>query len=163
LEDDAFVRYRGLGQLSFADLAPGADIIFLNDRLAPAMTSNEDGQIGLDRLEDVLVTLSFRMDRADALGSDGYVLSPSGAEKLLRIAETEGFHSAGTDWYLVCHSFDYRRIQELNPESKIAEVLRTWSARVQNLGAGRLMGVVVKPALVEHRPLGAWRDTRVYL
>ena len=71
LEDDAFVRCRGLGQLSFADLAPGADIIFLNDRLAPAMTSNEDGQIGLDRLEDVLVTLSFRMDRRTHSGLTG--------------------------------------------------------------------------------------------
>ena len=163
LEDDGFVRYRGLARLSFEDLAPDVDIIFLNDRLAPAITSAEGGEVGLDPLEDVPVARSFREPEVAALGSDGYVLSKRGAERLVHIAETEGFHTVGTDWYLVCHAFDYRRLEELNGDSVMAKVLRSWSARVQTPGIARLTGMVLKPALVEHRPLGTWRSGRVYL
>lgn len=163
LEDDGYVRYRGLSRLSFEALAPDADIVFLNDRLAPAMTDGEDGAVGLDPLEDVLAARSFREPEAAALGSDGYVLSRRGAEKLVHIAEMEGFHTVGTDWYLVCHAFDYRRLDAINGQSVMAEVLRSWSARVEGLGSTRLKGFVMRPALVEHRPLGTWRSGRVYL
>ena len=162
LEDDAFVRYRGLARLTFDELANDADIIFLNDRLAPSMESNVDGYVGAEPLEDALVRISYTSPNAAALGSDGYVLSRLGAQKLKHTAEIEGFHSVGTDWYLVCHAFDYRRIDELNPDSTMSAVIRAWRSRVQGLGVNRLRGAVLQPAVVEHRPLGTWRSNRVY-
>lgn len=160
LEDDAFVTAPGLDRLDFGALIGDMDIAFFNDRISH--WRDEGGQPDLDcrPLPDVLVELSNSHPTLRAFGSDGYVLSRSGAAKLVAIAEREGFHSIGTDWYLLSHAVsesDHSRLHEcsvLRNRLRAAERRRAKDAPV-------LRGGVISPPLVEHRPLGVWRSTRI--
>lgn len=159
-EDDAFIKSRHLAKIDFAKFYPDVDIVFINDRLC--------GKLGEERaqsmplmlsLEEALVSLSEQDPTLNALGSDGYVLTRNGAQKLISIVQEEGLHSAGTDWYLLSHTFDPEYLGKLNTDSVIYKVLKSRLEKQRT--SHRLTGALVMPALIEHRPLGVWRNTRI--
>ncbi|MBC7986602.1 MAG: glycosyltransferase family 25 protein [Sphingomonadaceae bacterium] len=160
LEDDAFVTVPGLDRIDFAALMGDLDIAFFNDRLSRWRGEVARPELACRPLPDVLAELAISHPMLRAFGSDGYVLSAAGAAKLVAIAEREGFHSIGTDWYLLSHSVSAAGQERLAEPSVLRDRLRV-AERKKTEDGPVLRGGVISPPLAEHRPLGVWRSTRV--
>lgn len=162
MEDDAFVRYRGIDMLDFSSICGDFDILFINDRLCVERELAHGSAPLCLPLDLALMQLTSKTPELNAFGSDGYILSRRGARMLVDVANEEGFHTIGTDWYLISHSFDYHKLGEISKNSTTAKVLESRLGRISALQRYQsLKGLVFPFPLVEHRPLGVWRDSRV--
>jgi exopolysaccharide biosynthesis predicted pyruvyltransferase EpsI len=79
LEDD--VLCHDLDRLNNLLLPNDADLVFVNDRTQPDLPAKEGGGVNFVQFKDALPSL-FRRQRA--IGTDGYLLTPGGARKLLQ-------------------------------------------------------------------------------
>ncbi len=154
-EDDTTATMAMEPFLRHAPLPADADIIFCNDRLC-----GDADRLTVEPIGTALAELSRRLPNLRAPGSDAYILTRSGAEKLSAIARTEKFHSIGTDWYILSHSIDASAVAGLNPDSILAKELTQRHAAPVHSDIV-LNGYITSRPLSANRPLGVARLNRV--
>ncbi len=159
IEDDAVLRgWPGIA-VDLADLG-GFDFLFVNDRLTPSQECcTSVAAFGAVPVVDALIDIASRNPKLNAPGSDAYLVSNAAARKLVDIVNATGFPSRGADWCLLIWAVSRHEAEEI-PESIIRDVLsqkRPPGVEVRSLNAG----TTTRP-LALHRPVGVWRDTRVY-
>ncbi|OGR06877.1 MAG: hypothetical protein A2511_17505 [Deltaproteobacteria bacterium RIFOXYD12_FULL_50_9] len=137
------------------------DLVFCNDRACPATTSLSKEWIDCcQQWRSVTVPLSFAINTRLALqkpwtapGGDCYMISPAGAERLLKGAEKTGVYMH-LDWMLVRHSIFGMRKEDFlygNPAQPFYRFLKK-SGSV-DLSINLKARTLIRP-FARHRPQG---------
>ena len=130
------------------DVPDGADICFVNDRLAPPASSPAFGILPL--IEAMRCFPAWR----NAPGADGYLLSAAGAAKLLRWVERDGF-AGDVDWRLLAYGLTPAQCAALPADSHARSAL---SRLGQTASPDRLSAFVLSPPLIRTVPLASDRE-----
>jgi GR25 family glycosyltransferase involved in LPS biosynthesis len=126
IEDDAAPR--GLPFLFEADIPDDADIVWTNVRGDPAGRGSRPGVPHVVPLVETLRRKSGLPVGPAALGTDGYLMSRAGAEKLVAAVRKDRF-SGHVDWRLVRYGLTESARQEF--------ASAPWFASPNGLNAGR--------------------------
>ncbi len=147
IEDDVIPLLDLPAQLGPLNLPAGYDVCFVNDRLDPQ-------RAGAGLLPVTLLQAMQAFPPTDnAPGGDGYVLSRSGAERLLRWVAEDGY-AEDVDWRLVAYGLRPEEVAMLDAASHAASVLPGLQAMIGR--ADRLDAFVLSPALI--RTVGVSSD-----
>lgn len=152
VEDDVTVT--GLSELHDIEVPEDADLIFLNDRMA----SGADGD-GL-----TVLPLLRGLERLDRLrnggaGGDGYLITPSGAQKALAACAKDLFYGH-MDGRLLRYAATDEDLALLAPDSWIATVIRHHHHPRMHPAIGILTGYCLSQPLVVHRGIASSRERR---
>ncbi|MDE0002007.1 MAG: glycosyltransferase family 25 protein [Rhodospirillaceae bacterium] len=115
LEDDVEINVQALADFSVEN-PKELDLVFVNQRTSnylkylPAVAED---RVGMGDLITRLIVNGTFAKRIPVPGADGYVVSKSGAEKLLRMMGTRGI-CMGVDYALVLNSLDAGQIETLS-------------------------------------------------
>lgn len=101
LEDDAAPAFPFSLPDIISSLPEDAELAFVNDRSCAYL----DTSIHSGKFLPVMAMQSDRLGRANLLGSDGYILTPRGADRLLAIYRTAGM-CLPLDWQLFVSSYE---------------------------------------------------------
>ena len=140
LEDDVEIsRLGGLTTLEFPD---DADIVFINNRMAPI--SNEKTPAAYPIWHSLI-----RLDEASQKGSggDGYLLTPRGAQKLVDACERDAYFGH-VDGRLLRYSVTESDLARLSEDSELKFIIRKHHNQRNMPQLGILNGYSVSPALV---------------
>jgi GR25 family glycosyltransferase involved in LPS biosynthesis len=149
LEDD--VTFSSFEPLNFVNLPPGLDILFISDR----MSLREPDLFPL-AVRPTIRLLEF-LDSTHAMGGDGYVLTRSGAHKLLRACEHDYFFGH-VDGRLLRYITTEDDLRALPPNSWIGEVIKTHHSQARPPGMGVLTGGCLSRPIVQQRSASSSRD-----
>ena len=150
IEDDVIPLADLPARLGPLGLPPGYDICFVNDRLEPRLDPGVATRPSVHRLADAM--RSFPPED-NAPGGDGYLLSASGAAKLLRWVAEDGF-AGDLDWRLLAYGMDEAAIAALPRPAFARDMLDRLRRGISR--ADRLDAYVLHPALV--RTVGVSSD-----
>ncbi len=150
IEDDVIPLHTLPARLGPLGLPPGYDICFVNDRLEPRLDPAATHAPSLHRLADAM--LGFPPDD-NAPGGDGYIISASGAAKLLAWVAQDGF-SGDVDWRLLAYGMDPAAIAALPDAAFSRQALDGLRRRIPR--GERLDAYVLHPALI--RTVGVSSD-----
>ena len=115
LEDDVEINAQAIANFSVEN-PKELDLVFVNQRTSnylkhlPAVNSD---RVDMGDLITRLITDGTFAERIPVPGADGYVVSNLGAEKLLRMIDTQGI-CMGVDYALVLNSLDAKQIETLS-------------------------------------------------
>lgn len=138
LEDDADIT--GLQALSSFNLPDDFDIIFINERMSPKV----EGKIIVGMVEALPI-----VDFANAgFGTDGYILTPSGAKKLL-CACVKDLYFGHIDGRLARYATSSEDLIKLG-DAPVAQVIRNHHHQRHLPELGLLKGCVMAMPLVRH-------------
>jgi GR25 family glycosyltransferase involved in LPS biosynthesis len=153
-EDDAWVIGPPPLEVADLELPPDADLIFVNQRMAGGLLQAKYVEALKNKnllhvpANTALCELLKINPHITGPGGDGYVLTRSGAEKLLRmIVETK--ISMEVDWFLLFNSLSDGEMQQflaVDGTGRFGSVL---------LARERLTSYVMLPSLVEQASLGS--------
>ena len=161
MEDDSLLLAHPGAVLAGLDLPPDWDIIFTNPRLDMTVKIDPPAErFQLTPFAEAFIRHSHASPGQAGFGLDSVILSREGARKLVRIVESEGFHSVGTDWYVQSHCVPPERLGEFLPESRIHDELQRRFARPR-FDRTLLNGHVLSPALTQVFALGVDRTRRM--
>lgn len=150
LEDDADAA--ALGQVSALAIPPGADLIFLNERVSPC----EPGDAP-PRVLPIWHALR-RMDRQKSgPGGDGYLLSPRGAAKLLNACLTDSYYGH-VDGRLLRYATQEEDFLHMPADSWIVSVIRNHHHPQLPPALGLLQGYCLSRPLVRHKGVPSSRE-----
>jgi len=151
LEDDA--NASNLGAIIDYELPSDADIVFINERMAPLLeieTSIEPA------IYPILQTLRrFEMNDLD-MGADGYLLSPSAARKLIAACATDSLFGH-VDGRLLRYCTSPDDLAQLAPDSRVATVIKNHHHRLLAPQLGLIRGFAAAPPLISHRGVASTR------
>jgi len=116
LEDDAVPL--NIDRLADLLIPHDVELVFVNDRTA-ASPSDIRQALKCRPIRDTLATLERTRRGA---GSDGYVLSPSGARKMLEAIERDGCFG-NVDWRLLRYGIGREQVEAEFPGTRVADVL----------------------------------------
>ena len=150
IEDDVIPLLDLPARLGPLGLPPGYDICFVNDRLEPRLDPAATQVPSMHRLADVL--LGFHPDD-NAPGGDGYIISATGAAKLLTWVAQDGF-TGDVDWRLLAYGMDPAAIAALPRHAFAWRALDRLRHRIPR--RDRLESYVLHPALI--RTVGVSSD-----
>lgn len=140
IEDDVNVsRLEALWEMT---IPVNAELVFLNDRMAPPRESSEVLPIW-----HALVLLDAK-DRGLG-GTDGYILTPGAARKLVAASRNDLFFGH-VDGRLLRYAVSEDDLAYLSADSWIVNVVRNHHNRHRLPELGLLRGYCVTPALVMH-------------
>jgi len=156
LEDDAWLDRR------VVDLKPSdnrSGITFVNDRIVRHcrwQATEASCPVSVASLSDPAI--DFPYDNADirAPGSDGYLLSNSGANQLISIIDSNGIPSGGTDWFLLKCSLDAKTLRP----SIFRERLSSFQNKEPVIDPSGLNSLVTSCPLTYHQPFSHFMSTR---
>ena len=158
VEDDAHLS--NIHCLRNFQYPPSVDLIFVNDRMQP-----RDSEIDLrsDRARFIfseIVESLLRVDaRRQAVGTDGYLISRSGALKLIAATKTD-LYFGHIDMRLLAYSIpkDQRYATRASNDSwLLREVCQIWTACSSDL---QLHAIVASPPLTLHEPRATTSRTK---
>jgi tetratricopeptide (TPR) repeat protein len=147
MEDDAIPLLDLPARLGGLDLPEGWDVVWVNDRMEPAI-QGADG-FSVHPLPRVVRAMH---PENNACGTDGYLISQSGACKLLDWVAADGF-ADDVDWRMVAYGLtpaDWASLPEGHARRWLAPMVGA------NPRADRLAAYVLHPALV--RTVGVSSD-----
>jgi GR25 family glycosyltransferase involved in LPS biosynthesis len=150
LEDD--VNVSRLELLYTLEIPSDADIIFLNDRMAPSVENNS-----LPDVFEIWHSLKRLDEFRQGSGGDGYLLSSSGARKLLEVCANDLFYGH-VDGRLLRYATSASDLAHLSDDSWIATVIREHHNPQTPPAMGVLKGYSVAPGLVRHRGIPSSRE-----
>jgi hypothetical protein len=142
LEDDA--EFIGVQTFSSLNLPSDFDIVFINER----MSRNVKGE-GFVGMAESLRTVEFARD---GFGTDGYILTPLAATKLLK-ACVENFYSGHVDGRLVRYATSPEELDKLG-EAPVAEIIRRHHDQSRLPQLGLLKGYVLTKPFVRQNVSG---------
>lgn len=152
VEDD--VDLSAVGQFASYDIPRDADVVFINDRMAPAPEACPPR--GAARpIRDLLAHL----DRSRAMGADGYLLSKRGARILSDACRRDGYYGH-VDGRLLRYCTSAADLSSLGGGSWISGIVANHHNPARPPQMGILRGYSLWPSLVSHAPAGAWDSTR---
>ena len=125
----------------------GYDILFVNDRLAPARPTP-----GFASEPLAIAMQAFHPDD-NAPGADGYILAAAAARTLLAWVEQDGL-AGDVDWRLLAYALTPGDIAALAPHAHARQELTRYAAAIPR--ADRLRARVLTPALI--RTVGVSSD-----
>jgi GR25 family glycosyltransferase involved in LPS biosynthesis len=143
LEDDAIVRR--LSKLSELKIPADAEFVFLNDRTSPQKEIST-GKVEVVPMLQVLHHLNIIRGGA---GTDGYLLTPGAAQKLLKACEKD-LYFGHIDGRLLRYTTQESDLVELPEGSWISNVLWNHHDQRRPPTFGLLRGYSVSPSLVSH-------------
>jgi hypothetical protein len=149
VEDDADVA--GISVLESLAFPAGIDIVFCNER-TEYLVSNSDS-IGFQQF---LPAISFAQSHGQSIGTDGYMVSQAGAQRLLRFVGADGLFTH-VDLRLAAYSIKTTDLQLLETELPMIKIIA--SLRQTYAPAHRLEARVLVPSITRHLKLdGSRRD-----
>lgn len=151
LEDDVIPLLPLPSRLGLLGLPAGWDLCFVNDRMAPLLAGEADG---FQTVSLAHAVRTFALDH-NAPGADGYLLSTSGALKLLAWVAKDGF-AGDVDWRLLAYGLPLDDVASLPQGSHARKVLGTMTRRFGR--AERLRAHVLCPALIRTVPVSSDRE-----
>jgi hypothetical protein len=162
LEDDSLLVTDPAQVLRRLNLPPGWDIIFANPRMDLTRTADPTTpDFSLTPFTEAFARLSHAYPGSRGFGADCYFLSASGARKLVHLAETEGFHSVGTDWWLQSHCVPAGELEGFSPASHVYGELSRRHSNSERHSPLLLNGYVLSPSLVSTDAMGVSRSLRI--
>ena len=148
VEDDAVPVINLPSQISALGIPEDFDLCFVNERMqhqAPQEFSEAEGRT-FSVYSPIEVVESWP-DAYNTPGADGYLLSASGARKLLEFVARDGF-AADADWRLLGYSIAPGDYSRLRPDSVAFYVLR----QLGRFGPDRLTAYSLFPCLIRTSP-----------
>lgn len=149
LEDDTDAGR--LGQVQHLEIPADADFVYLNERMSP-----EPKQAGSPKVAPLLPMLRRLSAEKRSGGTDGYLLTPVGAGKLVRACGDE-LYFGHVDGRVLRYASSKEDLDELGPETWLGEVIRTHHACSGPPPFGIVRAYTVAPPLVSH---GKFESTR---
>jgi glycosyl transferase family 25 len=149
MEDDALPLLDLPARLGGLGLPAGWDVVWVNDRMEPAVDADAAVGFSVHSLADVMRAMH---PENNACGTDGYLVSRTGAAKLLAWVTEDGM-ADDVDWRMVAYGLSAAEWAGL-PEGHA----RRWLAAMvgANPRAERLDAYVLHPALI--RTVGVSSD-----
>lgn len=144
IEDDVWIG--DLDILTILEFPLDCDLIFCNDRMSVRPLSSEEQTCELCSLTPSLEHLEAH---GRPIGADGYILSPSGARKLLQFVAKDGLFSH-VDVRMLAYCLSTSEANALPGKQRLTnnlKVLRSKYPEEHHLNAR-----VLAPALTRHRP-----------
>ncbi len=149
LEDDADLS--NLMALNHITLPNDFDIIFVNDRMSPNREISGTDIVSLgEALPNVDVTVA-------GFGTDGYLLAPSGAKKLVAAFLTDLCYGH-VDGRLVRYATSQADLEQAGIDSLVCQVIRNHHNPKRMPALGLLKGYVTAVPLVRHAASDSSRD-----
>jgi hypothetical protein len=146
LEDDVSVKK--LSTLWSIKLPENFDIVFINDRMSPGFAADQADFVDM-------ATALRHLDMRKGAGSDGYLLTPSAARKMLTAIEQDGY-AGHIDGRLLRYASSEADVEALEPDSYTAIVMRSHHGP-RPPALGLLKGYATTLPLVRNV---AWHSTR---
>ena len=149
VEDDTMPLLDLPGRWGIFGLPDGMDLCFVNDRMSPRVATP-----AFRLLTPAEALHQFPPDR-NAPGADGYLISASGARKLLGWVREDGF-ADDVDWRLLAYAVSPAECAALPAGS---HARREISRLHRTLGSGRRLDArVLSPPLVRSKPIASERE-----
>jgi GR25 family glycosyltransferase involved in LPS biosynthesis len=149
LEDDADISQ--LEQLFSIDLPDDLEILFINNRMAPFSAPSVPS----------VTTITTSLEKLNATrsgsGSDGYMLTPKAAQKLLKACKTD-FYYGHVDGRLLRYATSEADMAAFAPDSWIVSVVRQHHHPTLVPQLGLLKGYSLTDPLVRHLGLKSSRE-----
>jgi GR25 family glycosyltransferase involved in LPS biosynthesis len=149
LEDD--VNIIDLDAIRGLRIPADAEFIFINERMSARWHNADFTVVGMP---DVLLCLDASRRN---LGGDGYVLTPSGARKLLAACQTD-LYSGHVDGRLLRYVTSAGDVENLPPESWTKKVISHHHNKRRMPELGLLRGYSVSKPLVQQRGIASSRE-----
>lgn len=146
-EDD--VRFHDLGMVPKLAIPADAHLIFCNDYMQPEV---EPGVSPGGAMRTAPISLCLKKmvrRRYNGIGTQGYFLSRSGAQRLVDAVRRDGFFGH-VDWRLMRYCTTEAIIDDAIPGTRVAYVLRHHHNQAHPPAWGILNGYVATRALVAH-------------
>ena len=150
VEDDVIPLLDLPRRLGGLNLPTAWDVVFVNDRLEPKLDPDAVQGFGTQTLAATM--LAFHPED-NAPGADGYLLSPTGARKLLDWVAADGM-AEDVDWRMLAYALSPAEIAAMPAHSHARRELDRMQARVPR--PDRLSAHVLYPALI--RTVGVSSD-----
>jgi GR25 family glycosyltransferase involved in LPS biosynthesis len=155
VEDD--VDLDGVRMLGLYDIPRDADLVFVNDRMAP--TPKIWPHLGATRpIQDVLEHL----EQTHHMGADGSLLSQRGARILCDACSRDGYYGH-VDGRLLRYCTSMEDLEPFREGSWISDIVMNHHNPSRPPQMGILRGYSLWPSLVSHAPAGAWDSTRAQI
>lgn len=148
IEDDA--ELLDFDRIFRTALPDPAELVFCNARMDPdGLTAGyPDRRVVIPQPVDIRRQVRRKAVKRSPPGTDGYIVSGTGAAKLVRASERD-LYRGHVDWRMLRYCIPRKFVEGYFPQTWLSEV---WSKREMAIGWDEVVGFSLSPALIRHRP-----------